>query len=394
MKSEYLLPTYARLPVTLSRGKGVFVWDSNGKKYLDFFSGLAVDNLGHCPPAVTQALTHQLKKLLHVSNVFGIAEQGDLAKKLVELSGLHQVFFCNSGTEAVEACLKFARYHSLKTRESHCFQILVAENSFHGRTFGALSATMQKKYQAGFGPLLPGFKAVPFGDLEAMVQAVTEQTCAIMVEPIQGEGGVCIPPPGYLPGLRQLCDEKKILLILDEVQTGMGRTGKLFAHQHSNIKPDLMALSKALGSGFPVGACLVNKRVAESVQPGIHASTFGGNPLACRAALATLGVISKKGFLDKVTHNGAFFLDGLKKLEQKHSLIKASRGMGLMLACELQESLGNEVVGRCLEEGLLINAIQGKTLRFVPPLIVTKQQIKKGVAILSQVLTEMEKERG
>lgn len=394
MKSAYLLPTYARLPITLTHGKGVFVWDSNGKKYLDFFSGLAVDNLGHCPSLVTQAISDQLKKLIHVSNVFGIAEQEELAKKLVGLSGLHQAFFCNSGTEAVEACLKFARYHSLKVGKNHCFEILVAENSFHGRTFGALSATMQKKYQAGFGPLLPGFKAVPFGDLEAMVKGVTDQTCAILVEPIQGEGGICIPPSGYLPGLRQLCDDKKILLILDEVQTGMGRTGKLFAHQHYGIKSDLMALSKALGSGFPIGACLVNKTVAESVQPGIHASTFGGNPLACRAALATLGLISKTVFLNRVTHAGSLFLDGLKKLQKKHSLIREVRGVGLLLACDLKEPLGHEIVGRCLKTGLLINAIQGKILRFVPPLIITKQQIKKGLEILSQVLGEMEGERG
>ncbi len=371
----------------------MYVWDSEGNKYLDFFSGLAVDNLGHCPLVVTKALQDQTKKLLHVSNVFGIAEQGELAEKLVKLSGLHQVFFCNSGAEAVEACLKFARYHSLKVRESHCFEILVAENSFHGRTYGALSATMQKKYQAGFGPLLPGFKSVPFGDLEAMVKGVTDQTCAILVEPIQGEGGVRIPSSGYLPGLRRLCDEKKILLILDEVQTGMGRTGSLFAHQRYGIKPDLMALSKALGSGFPIGACLASQAVSESVEPGIHASTFGGNPLACRAALATLGIISKKTFIDRVATAGSFFLEGLKKIQKKHSLIGEARGMGFMLACELKEPVGNEIVGRCLERGLLINAIQGKVLRFVPPLIIKKREIIKGLDILAGVLEERDKER-
>ena len=246
---RYVLPTYARTKVVLIHGDGVWVWDADGKKYLDFFGGLAVDNLGHAHPRIKKVLADQASHLLHCSNVFYIQEQAELAKRLVDLSGLQKAFFCNSGTEAVEACIKFARYHSIKNFGAEHYEIIVAENSFHGRTLGSLSATMQKKYQEGFGPLVPGFKAVPFGDLTAVSNAVGPHTCAILIEPIQGEGGVKIPPDDYLPGLRKICDEKDILLIFDEVQTAMGRTGEMFAFKNYNVVPDAMTLAKALGGG-------------------------------------------------------------------------------------------------------------------------------------------------
>lgn len=383
---RYVLPTYARTKVALVHGFGAWVWDADEKKYLDFFGGLAVDALGHSPPRIRKALADQASHLLHCSNVFYIQEQAELAKELVSLSGMYQAFFCNSGAEAVEACIKFARHTGIRNFGADHYEIIVAENSFHGRTLGALSATMQKKYQEGFGPLVPGFKAVPFGDIGAVQNAVGPNTCAVLVEPIQGEGGVNIPPDDYLPGLRRICDEKNCLLILDEVQVGMGRTGRLFAFQHAGIAPDLMALSKALGSGFPIGACLASKKVALSVGPGMHASTFGGNPLACRAALETLSVIAKDSFLKKVRETGGYFVLQLKKLQKKYDLIKEVRGKGLMIGCELNREVGTQVVRQCLEEGLLINAIQGKILRFVPPLIITKGDVDRAIRILDRVL--------
>ncbi len=384
-----MLPTYGRFPVTLVHGEGVFVWDADGKRYLDFFGGLAVDNLGHAHKKISSAIAAQAKSLIHCSNVFYIQEQGELAKLLVEKSGLYQAFFCNSGAEANEAAIKLARYFSLTGKNENRFEILVAENSFHGRTLGALSATMQPKYQAGFGPLVPGFKSVPFNNVEALAFAITVNTAAILLEPIQGEGGVRLPDSSYLKKVRKLCDEKGVLLILDEVQTGIGRTGKLFAYQHTGITPDILVLSKALGSGVPIGACLVSEKIAAVVKPGIHASTFGGNSLACRAALATLGVIVTPIFLKKVETVGNYFKSELKKLAQKNPLITEVRGMGLMLACQLSKEVGRDVVMACIEKGLLINSIQGNILRFVPPLILTKAHVDRAVKILSEVLTQV-----
>lgn len=384
---RYVLPTYARLPITLVHGEGVWVWDADGKKYLDFFSGLAVANLGHAPRAIQKVIADQASHLLHVSNVFYIQEQGELAQKLIQLSGLDKAFFCNSGTEAVEACIKLARYSSIKKfHQEDRTEIIVAHNSFHGRTLGALSATMQKKYQSGFGPLVDNFKGVPFNDIAAVEQAITPQTCALLLEPIQGEGGVNIPAKDYIPSLRKLCDEKGIFLILDEVQVGIGRTGRLFAYQHFGIKPDLLALSKALGSGVPIGASLVSSEIAQFVEPGIHASTFGGNPLSCRAGLETLSIISDKKFLARVRKSSQLFLKGLLKLKNKFPIIKEVRGLGLMVACELSQNVGKEIVTRCLEKGLLINTIQGKILRFVPPLIIGPKEIELALKILEEAL--------
>lgn len=387
--SSYILPTYGRLPLSLVRGEGVYLWDDAGKKYLDFFAGLAVDNLGHCPPAVVTALKDQLDKLMHVSNVFHIPEQAQLAHQLVTLSGLHQAFFCNSGTEAVEACIKFARHWGTETKGSDSFEIVAMEKSFHGRTMGSLSATMQVKYQSGFGPLVPGFHSVPHGDLEAIKNKLNSKICAVIVEPIQGEGGVRPLPQGFLEQLRELCDQTQTLLILDEVQVGIARTGKLFAHQHTSIKPDLLALSKALGSGFPIGASVVSEKVAKVIKPGLHASTFGGAPLACRAALATLEIVAGEAFLKQVSDTSAYLVSRLQELQKKHSVIKSVRGQGLILACELSQEIGTAVVMKSMEMGLLINCIQGHILRFVPPLIINQQHIDAAIGILDTVLEDV-----
>lgn len=390
LSDQYVLPTYGRIPIALVKGKGATVWDADGKKYLDFFSGLAVDNLGHAPASIRKVLAEQSKKIWHTSNVFYIPGQAKLAEALVKASGLDKAFFCNSGTEAVEACIKLARYASLKSGNPERYEIIVANKSFHGRTLGSLSATMQPKYQSGFGPLLPGFKGVEYNNLEAVRAAVTDQTCAVLIEPIQGEGGVNVPDAGYLAALRKLCDERNLFLILDEVQVGLGRTGHLFAHQAEKIRPDLMALSKALGSGFPVGACLAAKSVAQFAEPGIHAATFGGNPLACSVALETVKIISKPAFLKRVSQNGEYFIKRLNALKKEGAPIESVRGRGLMIGCVLQQETGSAVVQACLEKGLLINAIQNRILRFVPPLIVTKAEIDRAVKILSGVLASQQ----
>lgn len=381
-----VLGTYARLPLAISKGEGVFVYSPEGKKYLDFFAGLAVDNLGHRHPHILKALNEQAQKLTHVSNVMYTEEQANLAEKLVSLSDLSKVFLCNSGTEAVEAALKLARYASIKEKGSHAYEIIACEGSFHGRSLGALSATMQEKYQTGFGPLVPGFIKAPYNNFAALEKLVTKNTAAILLEPIQGEGGIRIPDPDYLNQVRKFCDDKKIYLILDEVQTGIGRTGSLFAYEKNLIKPDILCLAKGLGSGFPIGATLVNQSIADLVVPGIHASTFGGNALASRMALETLHIISQKSFLLDVEKKGFYFLEGLTKIQKKKSLIKEIRGMGLMVAIELNEERGSEIVQHCLEKGLIINTIQNKILRFVPPLIIETIHIDEALDILNQVL--------
>lgn len=388
LSRDFVLGTYARKNISLVFGEGVYVWDADGKKYLDLFAGVAVDNLGHCHPQIQKVITNQVSRLMHVSNVFVIQEQAELAEKLVRLSGLDKAFFCNSGTEANEAAIKLARYYSIKTTgDEERYEIISCTNSFHGRTLGALSATAQSVYQKGFGPLVPGFKTATFGDFESIKAQVTDKTCAILVEPIQGEGGVNVPPDNFFKKLRVLCDEKNILLILDEVQTGMGRTGKLFGHQHYEILPDLMPLSKALGSGFPVGACLVAKKIADSVVPGIHASTFGGNPLASRVALESLNIISEPKFLSHVNDVGNYFLDGLQKLKAKHGCIKEARGMGLMLGLEFNDLRTDSIAKLAQEDGLLINSIKNKVLRFVPPLILERQHVDTALQIIDKAIS-------
>ena len=388
LTSRHVAQTYGRYPIALVRGKGTKVWDASGKKYIDFVTGLAVDNLGHCPPAVVSAIRKQAGKLLHVSNLYHIEPQSQLAADLTRLSFADKFFFCNSGTEANEAAIKLARKWFDDNGQPERHEIITMNNSFHGRTMASLSATAQKKYHAGFDPLLPGFKYVPFNSIQAIKKATTRKTCAVLVEPIQGEGGVNLADKAYFKALRRLCDEKKILLIFDEVQTGFGRTGPLFAYESYGMKPDMITLAKALGGGMAIGAMGGTNRVMKSLVPGTHAATFGGNPLACAASLASLKAITKNGFLQKASSTGDYFLEQLHKLKKNFPIVRDARGAGLMLALELDRP-GVAVVTKCMAEGLLINCIQPNTLRFLPPLIITRKEINLLIKTLSKILNKM-----
>ena len=383
---RYLMNTYNRASIVLRKGRGMKVWDSEGKEYLDFLGGIAVNCLGHCHPRVVIAIQKQAQRLLHVSNLYHIEQQTKLAKLLVELSFADKAFFCNSGAEAVEGAIKLARKYAKDHFSSRKFDIITAYSSFHGRTLAALSATGQERLQKGFEPLVPGFRHVPFNDINALKKTVTNNTCAIMLEPIQGEGGVRIPSNDYLKQVRQVCDENKILLILDEVQTGMGRTGEIFAYEHFGIKPDIMTLAKGLGGGVAIGAVLAKENVAASFTHGSHASTFGGNPLACSAALATIDTLLEDGFLlDNCRRNGKYFMNKLEKLKNDfHSVIIEARGMGLLIGLELTKT-GGPIVESCAKRGILINNISGNVLRFTPPLIVTEKEIDILVDVLEDV---------
>lgn len=377
---KYVMNTYKRLPYVLVKGSGAYVWDSEGNKYLDFVSGIAVNSLGHCPPVVTEAIREQAEKLIHCSNLYWIEPQIKLAKLLVENSCCHKAFFCNSGTEANEAAIKLARKWG-KGR----YEIITMEKSFHGRTLGSLAATGQAKYQEAFRPLPQGFKHVPFNDLEALESAVSPDTCAVMLECIQGEGGVNVPDPGYLEGVQEICRKYKLLLIVDEVQTGLGRTGKAFAYQHFNISPDIITLAKALGGGVPIGAMLAKEEVAAAFQPGDHAATFGGNPLATSAALAACSVLLDESFIGEVAEKGAYLKEELEKLKGDFHQIVKVKGLGLMVGCELNiDAL--PIVEFCMKHNVLINAVGSNILRFVPPLIVTKDDIHQVVSTLRDAL--------
>ena len=385
LANKNIMNTYKRFPLVLVKGSGAKVWDVNGKEYLDFVAGIAVCNLGHSHPQVIAAVKEQLEKLTHISNLYYIEPQAQLAHLLVENSFADKVFFCNSGAEANEAAIKLARKFAHENLGGDKFELITMKNSFHGRTMATITATGQEKFQFGFTPLLEGFTYVPFNDLQALEAAISEKTCGIMVEPIQGEGGVNIPDAQYLLKVREICDRHKILLIVDEVQTGMGRTGKLFAYEHSGIKPDIMTLAKALGNGFPVGAMLATDRIAQAFTPGNHASTFGGNPLAMAAAKATVKTILQEGVLENCQKVGDYFLSQLKKLRQKHNIISEIRGKGLMLAVELSIE-ADDIVNKCLHRGLLINSTGGKTIRFVPPLIITAQDVDQAIKVLDDVM--------
>jgi acetylornithine/N-succinyldiaminopimelate aminotransferase len=385
LADKYIMNTYKRFPLVLVKGSGAKVWDVNGKEYLDFVAGIAVCNLGHSHPQVIAAVKEQLAKLTHVSNLYYTEPQAQLAKLLVENSFADKVFFCNSGAEANEAAIKLARKFAHENLSGDKFELITMKDSFHGRTMATITATGQEKFQFGFTPLLEGFKYVPFNDLPALEAAISEKTCGIMVEPIQGEGGVNIPDAQYLLKVREICDRHKILLIVDEVQTGIGRTGELFAYEHSGIKPDIMTLAKALGNGFPVGAMLATDRIANAFTQGNHASTFGGNPLAMAAAKATVKTILQEGILENCQKVGAYFLSELKKLQRKHNIIKEVRGKGLMLAVQLNIEAG-DIVNECLQQGLLINSTGGETIRFVPPLIITARDVDQAIKVLDDVL--------
>jgi len=348
-------------------------------------AGIAVCNLGHSHPNVVKAIRKQVKELTHVSNLYYTQPQGEVAELLTKHSFAGKVFFCNSGAEANEAAIKLARKYSHENMGSDKFELITMKDSFHGRTMATITATGQEKFQFGFTPLLDGFRYVPFNDPTALEAAITPKTCGIMLEPIQGEGGVIIPGEQYLAQVREICDRHKILMIVDEVQTGIGRTGKLFAYEYSGIKPDIMTLAKALGNGFPVGAMLASDEVAKAFNPGNHASTFGGNLLAMAAARATIKTMLDEDVLENCQKMGGYFLAKLHALKAKHPIISDVRGRGLMLACALSVE-GAEIVGACQERGLLINCTGGKTLRFVPPLIIGQKDIDMAIGILDAVL--------
>jgi predicted acetylornithine/succinylornithine family transaminase len=385
LANENIMNTYKRFPVVLVKGSGVKVWDVNGKEYLDFASGIAVCNLGHCHPQVIAAIKDQVEKLMHVSNLYYTEPQVQLAKLLVDNSFADKVFFCNSGAEANEAAIKLARKYAHENMGPDKFELITMKDSFHGRTMATITATGQEKFQFGFTPLLEGFTYVPFNDLPALEAAISGKTCGIMLEPIQGEGGVNIPDDNYLASVREICDRHGILLIVDEVQVGMGRTGKLFAYEHSGIKPDIMTLAKALGNGFPIGAMLATDKIAKAFVPGNHASTFGGNPLAAAAANATVKIMLQEGILEHCRKMGDYFLLQLKKLQQKHKIIKDVRGTGLMLAAQLDIESG-DIVNECLQRGLLVISAGSKTLRFVPPLIITTGDVDQAIGVLDEVM--------
>jgi acetylornithine/N-succinyldiaminopimelate aminotransferase len=382
---KYVAKTYARYPIALVRGKGVRVWDADGKEYLDFLAGIAVNSLGHCHPALVRAIQQQSRKLLHVSNLYHILPQSELAQELCRHSFADRVFFCNSGAEANEAAIKLARRYGAEHLGGK-YEILSAHNSFHGRTLATLTATGQEKVRAGYDPLPPGFRQIPFNDLRAAEEAIDEQkTAGILVEPIQGEGGINVPDKEYLRGLRELCDRRGLLLIFDEVQTGMGRTGKLFGYEHFGVTPDIMTLAKALGGGLPMGAMLAREAVAKSFVPGSHASTFGGNPLACSAGLAVLRTLLQGGVLKNCAKMESVFVRELGRIKDRFSFIKGIRGKGLILGLEL-EMEGAKIVDACMQEGLLINCTAYKVLRFVPPLTIKPKEIEQGLAIVERVL--------
>ena len=380
-----LMNTYARQPMVLMRGQGVRLWDLDGKEYLDFLAGIAVCNLGHAHPAITEAVCRQVQDLVHVSNLYHTIPQIKLAERLVELSFADRVFFCNSGAEANEGAIKLCRRYSWQKFGPDRYKIICAANSFHGRTLATLSATGQEKFWQGFAPLLPGFVFVPFNDPAALEAAIDNQTCGVLLEPVQGEGGVKIPTADYFPEVRNLCDKHNLLLILDEIQVGLGRTGRLFAHEHFGITPDIMTLAKGLANGLPIGALLVTEEVAAGFVPGTHASTFGGGPVVTAAALTVLEILAQPDFLAEVKAKGEYFLNGLRQLQPRHRFIQEVRGLGLILGIEIDGD-GVPLVDSCREKGALINCTQGNVLRFLPPLVVSREEIDRFLVILDDVL--------
>jgi len=389
IEKKYYMKTFERLPLTIVRGKGPYVWDDKGKQYLDFVGGWAVTTLGHCHPALTKALTEQANLLIQTSNQFYTVPQLQLAQLLVENSCLDRVFFGNSGAEANEGAVKLARrYGQLNLKGA--YEVISTFSSFHGRTLAMVAATGQPRYQESYPPLPTGFVNVPFNDIEAVKAATTERTCAVMLEPIQGEGGVNLPAEGYLPAIRKWCDRKGILLILDEIQTGVGRTGTLFAYEQYGVEPDIMTLAKGLASGVPIGAILAKEKASVFV-PGEHGSTFGGNPLACAAGYATVKFVIENNISGRVKEVGQYLAGSLEKMKPKFPAITDIRGRGLLVAIEFNGNIAPALVTACLERGLLVNQLKPNALRFMPPLIIGKKEVDEALGVLGEALVSVAK---
>jgi acetylornithine/N-succinyldiaminopimelate aminotransferase len=385
---DYYMPVFARYNIVLSHGEGPYVYDNDGKQYLDFLAGIAVNVLGHAHPALVAAITAQAGKLIHCSNLYYTEAQAKLVKSLAAASGLDKVFIANSGAEANEGAIKLARKYAKKISAGK-FDIITAQHCFHGRTLATLTATAQPKYQEGYEPLPSGFSYVPYNDIEALKAAVSENTCAILLEPIQGEGGINMPDANYLQQVRELCDQKEVLLILDEIQTGMGRTGTMFAYEQYGIVPDIVTLAKGLGGGVPIGAFIASNKVASAFKSGDHGSTFGGNPLASAAGNAVLAIIEEEGLLENAKKVGNYLEKGLLVLQAKYpKLITQVRGKGLMLGVQLTVP-GRDIVNSCLEQGVIINCTAGDVLRFVPPLNIENVHVDEVLAVLDAVLASI-----
>lgn len=382
--ARYVVPNYTRFPVAIARGNGSQVWDTEGNRYLDLFPGWGCNLLGHCPPAVVDAVGQQVQELIHVPNTWQTRLQGRWAQMLSERSFGGQAFFCNSGAEANEAAIKLARLHTPKDR----YKIISFKGGFHGRTLGATAATAQVKYHEGLGPLMAGFRYAPFGDLEATTRLVDDETAAILVEPVQGEGGIHLPPDGFLAGLRQLADDYGLLLIFDEVQTGCGRTGKWFAYEHFDVVPDIMTLAKSLCGGIAGGAMLTTAEIAPSLRPGMHAATFGGNPIAAAAGIATLEMIENENLLSRAAALSAIFRERLEQLAAECELVRELRILGLMIGLQI-EADGEQVVDRCMKENLLVNCTQGNVIRLLPAMTLTDAEAHEGCDILAGVIKQL-----
>lgn len=387
-EEKYVCQTYKRIPVVFEKGEGCYLWDSEGKKYLDLVAGLAVNALGHAHPKVVKAINKQAKKLIHTSNLYYTEPMVDLAKLLIKNSFNGKCFFCNSGAEANEAAIKLTRLYNKTKFSPDRYEIITFDNSFHGRTLATITATGQKKYQEGFEPLMPGFVTIPFGDLAALKAAIKPATCAILTEVIQAEGGINEADISFWQGVSELVKKEKMLLIVDEIQTGMGRTGKLFGYQQYGLDPDIITLAKALANGLPIGAMIAKKKIAETFKPGHHASTFGGNPLVTQVALTVFKTLLKENIIDKVRDDGVYFQGKLSGLKNKYKFITKIKGKGLIIGVELAVD-GQNIVQKCFEKGLIINCLKNNILRFIPPLIIKREEIDSAVKILDEVFGEI-----
>lgn len=382
LTERYIIPTYTRFPVSFVKGENAILYDENGRSYIDFSSGIAVTNLGHCNRRLVEALKNQAEKLWHVSNLYHIPNQAELARIIVENSFEGKVFFCNSGAEANEGAIKFVRLWGKKFKDG-AYKIITATNSFHGRTIATISATGQDKVKRGFEPLLEGFVHVPYNDIDSLMEAIDSETVAVMLEPIQGEGGVSVPAETYMRKVREICDSYNILLILDEVQTGIARTGKLFAYMHFGIEPDIMTLAKGLGNGFPIGAIVANHKVLEAIEPSVHASTFGGNPLATAVALEVMRIILEENLWERAERLGNIVFERLSKISHK---IADLRGKGLLIGVELKDRSSRQITLECLKRGLLVVPAGEKVVRLLPPITIEEDILMEGLSILESVL--------